>query len=247
MNTTKQDMQSIAIPGASNFRFSAVRPDDLGASEYTLVTIVVDESTSINGFEKELKDCVKAIIAAAAQSPRADNLLVRMVTFNHDLKEIFGFKNLGQIDINDLDDFSAGGSTALYDASDEALGATEQYASLLYDQDFDVNAAVYIITDGDDNSSRSAYPTAIADRLKSIRRNEKLESIVTLLIGINTEEQAISDILEKYSKTACFDEYIDAGDATEANLVKLAGYVSKSISSQSQALGSGSASGALSF
>ena len=90
---TDKSMQSIAIAGASNFKFSAVRPDDLGASEYTLVTIAVDISTSVSGFENELEACVKAILGAAKKSPRADNLLVRIISFNSDLEEIFGFKS----------------------------------------------------------------------------------------------------------------------------------------------------------
>jgi len=242
-----QSMQSIILPGASNFKFSAVRPDDLGASEYTLVTIAVDVSSSVTDFAKELKSCVQAIIEAARQSPRADNLLVRLVSFDSNLQEIFGFKTLRNIKSSDIDDFSPEGMTALYDASDEAISATEQYAKLLYDQEFDVNAAVYVITDGWDTASCNAVPARIADKLKTIRNSEKLESIVTLLIGVNTTEDGIKDMLEQFASKANFDQFIDAGDANAATLAKIAGYVSKSIASQSQSLGSGAPSQVLSF
>lgn len=242
MNNT---MQSISIPGASNFKFSAVRPDDLGATEYTLVTIAVDISSSISGFDTELKEAVKAIIGASRKSPRADNLLVRLLTFNTQVQEVFGFKALA--DINDIADFSPDGLTALYDATFDAVGATEQYARLLYDQDFDSNAAVYVITDGWDNRSTSATPRKIAKRLEEIRINEQLESIITLLIGVNTGNTDVKSALEEYAGEAGFTQYVDVGEATAQSLSKLAGYVSKSISSQSQALGSGSASQSLTF
>lgn len=236
---TKNSMQTIAITGASNFKFSAVRPDDLGASEYTLVTIAIDISTSVGGFEKELEACVKAILGAVKKSPRVDNLLVRIISFNSDLKEIFGFKSLQNIDSNDIVPLRPSGYTVLYDASYETLTATEQYAQILYDQEFDVNAAVYIITDGWDTASTTANPKMIADRLSSIRKNEKLESIVTMLIGVNTADSDMRTLLESYSTEAKFDQFIDAGDANASNLAKLAGFVSRSISTQSQALASG--------
>lgn len=240
-------MQSIALPGASNFRFSAVRPDALGATEYTLVTIVVDTSSSVVDFAGELLASVKAIIEACRRSPRADNLLVRLVSFNTDLAEVFGFKTLRDIDTRALAAFTPQGATALFDASFEAIGATEQYAQLLYDQEFDTNAAVYVITDGADNQSRVADPASIAAKISGIRQQEKLESIISVLIGVNTKEIGIQKLLNRFANEAKFDQYIDTGDATTANLAKLAGFVSKSISSQSQALGTGGASQSLSF
>lgn len=245
MNT--QNMQSLTIPGASKFKFSAVHPDDLSATEYTLVTIAVDVSSSVHGFATELKSCVKAIIDAARKSPKADNLLVRLISFDTDLREVFGFKALIDIDTRTIDNFTPAGMTALYDAGYETLGATEQYAKLLFNLDFVVNAALYVITDGWDTASVTAHPRLVAECLQSIRKAEKLESIITLLIGINTKNPNVADALAKFAKQAAFDQFIDAGDATAENLAKIAGYVSKSITSQSQALGSGTASQIMSF
>ncbi len=241
------NMQSITIPGASNFKFSAVRPDDLGATEYTLVTIAVDISASVYGFNAELKSAVLAVLDASRKSPRADNLLVRLLTFNTETVEIFGFKSISDIQSLDINDFVPNGMTSLFDATMDAVAATEQYANVLYQQDFDTNAAVYIISDGGDNQSRLATERNIADKVQEIRRNEQLESIVTMLIGINTDNGQVKKLLENYAKDAEFSQYVDVKDASAQSLAKLAGFVSKSISSQSQALGSGAASQSLSF
>lgn len=239
--------KSLAITSPSNFKFSAVRPDDLGATEYTLVTIVVDVSTSVYDFADELKATVQAIINASAKSPRADNLLVRLTSFNSKLQEEFGFRTLQDLQAADVQDFQPDGFTALFDASLEALEATEQYGQLLYDQDFDTNGAVYVITDGWDNHSRKATAKSIAKKLCSIRNDEKLESIFTMLIGLNTMEDQVATSLQDFTQQAKFDQYVDVGDATASNLAKLAGFISQSITSQSQALGTGAPSQVLSF
>jgi hypothetical protein len=53
--------------------------------------------------------------------------------------------------------------------------------------------------------------------------------------------------LENFRINAGLDEYISIGDATAGKLAKLAQFVSQSVSSQSQALGTGGASQPVSF
>jgi hypothetical protein len=87
-------METGRVPGPGTFEFSGVRPEKLGATEYTLVTVVVDETGSVSAFADELLRCVRAIVEACASSPRADNLLLRLVTFNDRVAEIHGFRPL---------------------------------------------------------------------------------------------------------------------------------------------------------
>ena len=239
-------MQSIAIPGASNFRFSGVRPEELGATEYTLVTVVVDTSSSVSRFASQLRAAVKAIVGSCKRNPRAENLLVRVVTFDTDLAELHGFKPLADIDTGAYDALDPGGMTALYDACFDAVAATEQYARVLNDQDYDVNAAVYVVTDGADNRSGMSA-REVAKRVGSIRADEAMESMVSYLIGVNTGSAGIAGYLDAFRSEAGIDHYIDIAEANASSLAKLAGFVSKSIASQSQALGSGAASQAINF
>jgi stage V sporulation protein SpoVS len=53
--------------------------------------------------------------------------------------------------------------------------------------------------------------------------------------------------LEDFQKDAGLTQFIDVGDGTPQRLAKLAGFVSKSVSSQSQAIGSGSVSQPVTF
>jgi len=244
------DDQIINIPGAGGFQFSAIRIEDLGATEYTLVTIVCDVSGSVIRFADNLLDCIKSIIEACQKSPRAENLLLRLLLFNDDIEEVHGFVNLADIKINDYDALHPDGLTALFDASYDAIGATLEFSKRLVDQDFDCNGAVYIITDGMDNRS-SMTPDAIKQKVVGAMVNEEIESLVTVLVSLHdpsTRYQGdVKSALEKFYKEADLSQYIDIGEATPGKLAKLANFVSESISSQSQALGTGAPSQSLAF
>lgn len=62
-------MQTVTL-GAGNFQFSGIRPENLGATEYTLVTIVVDTTSSAFDFKDDLLNAVKAAIATCRQTRR---------------------------------------------------------------------------------------------------------------------------------------------------------------------------------
>jgi predicted amidohydrolase len=69
------------------------------------------------------------------------------------------------------------------------------------------------------------------------QQEEFIESHVTVLIGINAANCA--SYLKRFQTEAGITQFIDAGDANKDNLAKLAAFVSQSISSTSQAIGTG--------
>jgi hypothetical protein len=77
--------------------------------------------------------------------------------------------------------------------------------------------------------------------------NETLESLVSILIGVNVTDQGVSAKLNDLHTQGGFSQYVELKDATAKTLAKLAKFVSKSISSQSTALGTGGPSKSLSF
>ena len=235
---------NLPIVGGGAFNFSATKPSVLGATEYTLVTITVDVSGSVSSFATELLDAVKGVVDACQKSPRADNLLLRLVSFNTDVMEVHGFVPLKDIKSSDYQALQCGGVTSLFDAVFESIGATLSYGKKLIDQDFDVNACNFIITDGFDNHSAET-PRTIKSLVDKAVTGEELESILTVLVGINVNE--CKDKLEDFKDEANLTQFVDVGDATAQRLAKLANFVSRSISSQSQSLGTGGASQQLTF
>lgn len=237
----QDDMDTFQIPGAGNFQFSAVRLDPLkAASEYTLVTKVLDLSGSVENYKDPLLQVVKTVVAACKKSPRVDNLMLRLLGFNDSLQEIHGFRLFKTIDPdNDYKPLHPMGMTALYDAVYSAIGATLTLSQSLIAQEYDCNGAIYITTDGLDNRSIQT-PKAIRQLIEESKKLEKIQGLTTVLIGVTPDKQ-ISRELEKFQQEAGLTAYIDMGEATPGKLAKLAQFVSKSISSQSQALNQGTA------
>ena len=243
--TDTADMQDVQFDGGA-FTFSAVRPDSLGATEYTLVSIVVDRSGSVWDFENQLMQGLRDAVKACEKSPRADNLLVRYTNFNHALREVHGFETLRTIDPSKYKGLNPYGTTALYDATYDAVKATVEYGKILAGNDFDVNAIVFVLTDGMDNNSSKRMEDvkrAIEEALKA----EQLESIITILIGVNQGDRSVEQYLKSFKDTVGFTQYVPIDSFDDKQGAKLAAFISKSTSSQAGAMGTGGPSKTLAF
>jgi uncharacterized protein YegL len=231
------------------YGFSAADLGDLGAAEYTLVTVVVDESGSTSCFKQDMEACIQEVIKSCKLSPRMDNLMIRLVAFDHNMREIHGFKQLTDCDLADYDNcLNAGGSTLLFESARNAISATAAYGKQLNDADYDVNAIVFVITDGMDNESGSIDASCVGDALKDAMAAEDLESIMSILIGVGVGHyQQVSTYLDEFKNDAGLTQYVELKDADEATLAKLAEFISKSVSSQSSSLGTGGPSIQLQF
>jgi len=231
----------------SQFGFSAVSIDDLGATEYTLVTIAVDASSSVGGFKPELEKCLKEIVTACRKSPRADNLLLRILTFGSNLNEMHGFKTLENCNEDDYDDsVNPYGMTALADATVNAAEAIGTYGKDLFENDYLVNGILIVVTDGGENHSTNTEKQA-KNAIAKVMKDECLESLVSILVGVNVSDSQVAGEIQDFNAKVDFDQYIEVDNATAGTLAKLAKFVSQSISSQSQALGSGTASQPIKF
>ena len=228
--------------GGSGFSFSGTRIDHLTATSYTLVTIVIDASGSVTPFAQQLRDMLKMAVLACKKSPRSDNILVRVLTFNsgfyqtRGIDEIHGFKPLADIDPDSYAPIHPTGGTPLFDATYSAIGATVAYGKQLTDLDYTVNAINFIITDGADTGG-AATPAMIKAEVEKVIVGEQLESMINVLIGINVAQA--SAFLDRFRTEADLTNFIDAGDATPEKLAKIGEFISQSISSQSVHLGTG--------
>jgi|SRR6478609_5909291 len=231
----------------SGFQFSGIKPTSLGASEYTIVTILVDVSSSVAPFAKDLEETIKSTIKSCQDSPRRDNLLLRVVKFNSHIEELHGFRPLMDCQVDKYDNvLRPGGTTHLYDASVNVIDALATYGKKLVDEEYDVNGLVVIITDGEDYTS-TLTRKSVKEALGRAMSTEAMESLVSILIGINVQDPRIGAYLQSFKDEADIREYVEAADATPKTLAKVANFVSKSISSQSQSLKSGQASQPINF
>lgn len=231
----------------SHYGYSATRIEQLGATEYTITTVVCDVSGSTESFALDMEAVIAKIVDACKYSPRADNLLLRLVEFNDRVNEAHGFKLLENCDTGDYSGIlHPSGSTALYDAAENAISAVIDYGERLAAADFSANAIVFVITDGMDNESKLS-PKSVKKALARAVSSEALESIVSVLIGVNVQDQAVSGYLNKFHQEAGFTQYVELDHADTKTLARLARFVSQSISAQSQSLGTGGPSKTLVF
>ena len=242
MNSLATDMQ---LHKNGNFTDSATRLNELGATDYTLVTISSDNSYSVEKFKDAMEEALKESVSSCKYSKRADNLMLRHTTFNDTVVEHHGFKLLAQINENDYtNSLNPDGSTALYDAALDAANATGDYAKQLLDASFNVNGVIFFITDGDNNASL-ANTKMVKDAIAKLHKKNKddgqnkMESLVTILIAVNVNDPYILMRLEDFKNEVGINKFINLKDASKKSLAKLAEFVSKSISASSQALGTG--------
>ena len=235
--------------GGSNFKFSHVDIGSLGATEYTLVGFVGDVSGSVSPYGPALELMLKEVVKSCRRSPRADNLQLRTILFNQNVTEVHGFKPLPSCNEDDYTGcIRPSGYTALFDATYSMVKSMSQYGEELQKQDFAVNAVLFVLTDGQDNESKTTA-AMVKDAIKEARSKECLESIMPVLIGVGvgSDASSLDQYLQAFKNEAEFQQYIALDKADEKTLAKLGGFISKSISSQSQALGSGGASQSVTF
>lgn len=245
------NLEQVNLP-ASHYGYTKVAKTKLTAAEYSLVTIMVDCSGSVEAFSAELEKCLKQAVAGCRKCSKPDNLLLRVLAFGSRMNEAHGFKPLADINEDDYNGFYAtqhrtcGALTALYDTFLNAASAMNNMAADLTKDDYKVNAINIGITDGDDNNS-TATPLMIKKELESGVSGESLESQLTILVGVNLPNPVCKSKLDTFKQEANLAQFVDIGEASDKKLAKLAKFISKSVTSTSTALGSGKPSQTLTF
>lgn len=243
----------IEIPENTAFGFSAVDPETIQdlEDEYTIVCIAEDVSPSTEMLRSLMCEGKKLINLACKKAPRVAKLMTRFTKFGSRIEEDHGFKPVKDIDEDKYTPSSTiGSSTCLYDAIFDAVASVEHYADILDKSDIGSNAIIFIMTDGMDNSSSVGHQT-ILDKLEEIKMKEILESVKIILIGFNDPKSSYSNQIAQYLQEVTdnlhLDQYIDVGGLTPEQAAKVFGFVSQSISAQSQSLGTGGPSQNLTF
>ena len=242
-----EGLQSYAIPGG-NFNFTGLPVGDPNmAMEQTLYFLAVDESGSTMGFRPEMSKATQEIVKSLTRSPRADNLMYRMTHFSTGIREIHGWKPLRDCNVGDYaNTFLHSGCTDLYDAACEGAESMRIYAEDLAKNRYLANGVLVIITDG--CNLGSTYGVNDVRRMfEQLIKGEMLESLMTILVGVNINSPAVKAELDEFQKKAGFTQFIAVEDATEKTMAKVADFISRSVSSQSSALGTGGASQSLTF
>lgn len=133
-----------------------VTADTLGDTEATLVTLLVDDTASIDyaGLTQQVIDGHNLVIDSLADAKTAGGILIscRFITGN---RIFYPFVPLAQAThMNDRNFLATGGSTPLFDAAAVTLGTVTAKMSELEDGGIAVRGVTYFVTDGFDNASQ---------------------------------------------------------------------------------------------
>jgi hypothetical protein len=231
------------------FQFSGTQVNTIENSNQSLLVLALDTSYSIERFVNPLRDMVKTILQTCSgnKNPLSDSMMVRLVTFDKTVDEFHGFKEINKCVLTDYDALlnKLGDRTALYDGVANSVASLTKYAEELVAEDYSVNGLLAVLSDGLDNYS-SSTPNEIKKLLDGAVGELKLESLVSILVGVNTGEAMVAKHLNDFATTTGM-KYIDIKDANETSIAKLANFISKSFLATSSSLGTGKPAASLTF
>jgi hypothetical protein len=235
---------TLDFTGDMGFTFSGEGTDGLGATQYTLATLLLDVTGSLAGYEKQLTTFLGMTLTACKRSPERDNILLRVCQFSTKfgktgVSEVHGFRQLANIDPTLYTEVICNGGTPLYNSLFGALIATGDYAATLRKDNFTTNGIIYVITDGEDTDYNHIPAKTIKAKIDELRTSEALESLQVALIGMNLSDPTARSALDQFQKELGLDAYEDAGQVNDKTMARMAGFISKSTSSQVGAIGSG--------
>lgn len=145
------DLSEIVVAGASG-----IDADELIASEVTLVTVLVDASTSIatSGLEDAIVGGYGDLVDAFANAREKDGILVALWTFNDEARVVHSYVPVDDATRLDRTNYAALGGTKLYDTFCDALQANVTYAERLRAAGTPTQSILVLLTDGEDCGSR---------------------------------------------------------------------------------------------
>lgn len=242
MTGESQKLQSFMIPGAG-YGYTGTAIQDLTSFENTVAATLFDESGSTRIFAKQMEEAVKQIIKFLRISPRADNLIYGHYHFDNGIKEILGWTPLAQVEEDQFDGcWAGGGCTNLYYSEDRVLTYMRDYAQQMAAKRYVSNGILCTMSDGGEYSPQYSEGAGFKeDQVKKAFADcvvcEDLESLVSIFIGINPD-QGVQDEMQRHAEEVGYTRYLPVEKADANSLAKIAEFISKSIVSQSQALGS---------
>jgi uncharacterized protein YegL len=170
----------VVIAGAAGIDTEAIV-----ASEVTLVTMLIDKSSSIasRALEQSIREGQNLLVDAFATSRERDSVLMALWTFNEDVTVHHAYVPVSDAMKLDGSNYAALGATRLYDTWCDALAANVAYAQRLRDSGTPCRSIVVIITDGEDCGSRRGAKACA----KISRELLASEQFVLAFVGVGSD------------------------------------------------------------
>jgi hypothetical protein len=209
---------SIVVAGAAGKAL-----EDLTATDVTLVTVLIDMSSSIE--DRGLTDAVRAgqhsLVDAFAGAKERDAVLLSLWTFSSDADVVHSYLPVDEAVRLDSKQYRPGGSTRLYDTWCDALAANVAYAQRLRDGGTPARSVLVVVTDGEDVASKRT--AAHCARLSRDVLSSELFSLAFVGVGKDVEFRQVAESMGIPPRNVLIDT-----DATPASLRRCFALVSQS-------------------
>ncbi|MFN8258325.1 MAG: vWA domain-containing protein [Bacteroidales bacterium] len=207
-----------------NLDFANFNPEDIEVDETINAVFVVDTSGSVSGYVKELNHAFNDFTKTMQKSHVVDKLFVSVIEFSDTVSVTSGFRPISSIPVMDFSK-NMGGSTALYDATYNGLKNALAYRQNLENSGVETKTLLFIITDGEDNSSKipAIKVKSLIDKVKHEEKN--VFSFTTVLFGLGSQANFSKAQVEMGI------EHLAQIGTSGAEIRKMIGFISQSISS----------------
>ncbi len=133
--------------------------DRLDACDATLVSVVIDMSSSMSPHSRAVIEAYNTMQKALADAKAAGAILTTTWTFSDSLSLLSGFEAVGKKPPLTGTTYRPSGGTALYDAVLAAMTGLVSYGQALWDGGIPTRRVLFVLSDGEDNSSRATAAT----------------------------------------------------------------------------------------
>lgn len=211
-------------PGQTNFD-----PDQIQTSETINAVFAIDVSPSVRNYEGELNDAFNGFIEEMQKSHIAESLLVSTIEFTDVIISNKGFQPVANVQKSNFRAQPSG--TALYDAARLALKNALDYRKAQLLSGVTCKTLLFIITDGQDNSSDQRSASEVKKMHDDIMKDEaNAFGFTSILFGVN-QGGARADF-EHAAKVMGIQHVATVG-VTPKEIRKMISWISSSISSTS--------------
>jgi len=230
LTITADDLGAAINAGLGDIDADAI--EAMGATEVTLLSLLIDDSSSI-GYENNtgvVIDGHNMVLDALNGSKAAGAILVSCQYLNRGV--LYPFVPLAQAVRMDRSNYSPNGMTPLYDKTASTLASMVAKTAELENGGVAVKGVTYVITDGADYGSRTS-----PDRVKTIVQDMmRTESHIIGAMGI--DDHGATDFRAVFASMGIPDTWILTPGNTPTEIRAAFGTISQSAVRASQTAGS---------
>lgn len=189
--------------------------DDVTSSEVTLVSLIIDDSSSITyvpGNTEAVRTGHNSVIDALVDSKQGDSILLHTRYLNGTL--LNPFRPLGQIERLNASNYNPAGGTPLYQQSVVGLGTVLTKAQEFIDNGVPVRTVTLIVSDGADSRHTQFGSDDVRTLVQDLLRDE---NHIVAAMGI---DDGYTDFRQVFGEMGILDQWILTPGNTESEIRK---------------------------